>query len=317
MHFSYYVMPIVANYEYTEIIGNGAFGTIYKGKNRRTNAQVVIKMEPLDVEFSSIKHESTILNILYSKHCRNIPPTYWYGTVDSPPRRILVMPFYKESLEDISFTQRGLSSSSLINNSSNTKSTTILRSFREGPMQNVKIASNIMRSAISILDNIHSKYVVHRDIKPANFMIHNEELILIDFGLASFYVDTEERHIQPANPKKRHIVGTSKYVSWNVHRGEEYSRRDDLMSMVYVGLFLLYGNKLWSGEVDNTDVLMEKSDILHPVNRFYESHKTVQNILKKTEEWSELMKFSENVYRLSFQERPSYKEYIELFLKTI
>lgn len=279
-------MPIIANYEYAEIIGQGAFGTIYKGKNRRTDDPVVIKMEPLSVEFSSIKHESNILNILYSKHCRNIPPTYWYGTVESPPRRVLVMPFYEESLDN----------------------------HHTG---NSKMASNIMRSAITILDHIHSKYVVHRDIKPANFMIHNNELVLIDFGLASFYVDSEEHHLPPANPKKQHIIGTPKYASWNVHRGEEYSRRDDLMSMIYVGIFLLNGPTFWSDVANLKWSLGEKSDILNPINQWYASKKNPQNIFTITEGWSELREFAEKVYRLSFQERPSYKEYIELFAKTI
>jgi serine/threonine protein kinase len=150
-------------------------------------------------------------------------------------------------------------------------------------------------------------------------MIHNDELVLIDFGLATFYVDSEERHVPPATPKKQHIIGTPKYASWNIHRGEEYSRRDDLMSMVYVGLFLLYGSRFWSDIQNDNKIcfLVEKSDILYPINKWYESHKIPQNIFAITKEWNELMEFARNVYRLSFQERPSYKEYIELFAKTI
>jgi serine/threonine protein kinase len=275
----------IANYEYSEQIGKGAFGTIYKGHNIRTGEQVVIKTEPMDVEFSTLKHESSILNILYSKACRNIPPTYWYGIIDTQPSRALVMPFYKESLETFS-------------------------------VDNDRISSNIMRSAISILNHIHDKYVVHRDIKPANFMIHNDELVLIDFGLASFYVDSEERHIHKSNTKKRHIIGTPKYASFHVHEGEEYSRRDDLMSMVYVGLFLRYGSKLWS-DMPKFETQLEKSDILHPINQWFKLHKPLQNILELTKDWSQLHFFAEQVYKLSFQERPSYKEYIELFAKTI
>lgn len=278
----------IANYEYSDKIGQGAFGTIYKGHNIRTGEQVVIKTEPLDVAFSSIKHESTILNILYSKNCRNIPPTYWYGTIDIPPSRALVMPFYTESLDTFF-------------------------------LKNIRVASNVMRSAISILESIHSKYVVHRDIKPANFMIHNDELILIDFGLASFYVDSEERHIRQASPKKQHIIGTPKYASFHVHEGEEYSRRDDLISILYVGLFFLHGTRLWSNvpppPARNLDV--EKSDILHPMNRWFGEQKTQKNILDICQEWTALSEFAERVYKISFQERPSYREYIELFAKTI
>ena len=290
---------IFANYECCEQIGQGAFGTIYSGKNRRTGEKVVIKMEPKSIAFSSLKHESNLLNILYSKHCRNIPPTYWYGVVSDWNKRVLVMPFYEQSLQDV------LSSNRPLNRSSS--------SF-------LQIASNIMRSAISILQHVHEKYVIHRDIKPANFMVHNDELLLIDFGLASFYVDSDENHIHPANPKKTHIIGTPKYASWNIHEGEEYSRRDDLMSIIYIGLFLLHGNYLWGinhrdSECTFTEFSSElkNSDLLHPMNQWFKRQKNKENVKLMSSEWNKLQIFAENIYNLSFQERPSYKKYIELF----
>jgi len=276
----------LANYIFAEKIGQGAFGTVYKGHHMKTGKHVVIKTEHLNVAFSSIKHESNILNILYSKHCRNIPPTYWYGVDSTLNQRALVMPFYDESLENFA--------------ASNRPSCEIFDSVS---------ASNIMRSAISILSHIHDKYVVHRDIKPANFMIHKNELILIDFGLASFYVDSEERHIPPS--KKQHIIGTPKYASWNVHRGEEYSRRDDLMSVIYIGLFLLYGA---GPSAPYEPSVLDKTSILHPRNQWFMRQKNIENIRDQARQrWQELSGFAEMVYGLSFQERPSYRDYIGLF----
>jgi hypothetical protein len=123
----------------------------------------------------------------------------------------------------------------------------------------------------------------------------------------------------PSTPKKHNIIGTPKYASFHVHEGEEYSRRDDLMSMVYVGLFLCYGAGLWSNMKSQITVNYtgEKSDILHPTNQWFKSQKHPQNILNMTNGWSQLGGFAEKVYKLSFQERPSYKEYIDLFSKTI
>lgn len=313
-----FIMPRFANYEYHEKIGQGSFGTIYKGTNIKTGEQVVVKMEPFEATnkltaFSALKHESNILNILYSKNCRNIPPTYWYGTIaEPPPRRVLVMPFYEESLE---------------------------RVIGE---KDPAIASNIMRSAISILEHIHAKYVIHRDIKPANFMIHNNELILIDFGLATFYVDSDEKHILPSTEttKKQHIIGTPKYASWNIHCGEEYSRRDDLMSIVYIGLFLLYGTGLWA---DNQSFIQtDRGDpglLSHPRNQWFKTQKSRENIMnlcshsptkqisvipsgldafattdaEGIDQFVPLQIFADYIYRLSFQERPSYTTYIRLF----
>jgi serine/threonine protein kinase len=278
----------IANYEYSEIIGQGAFGLVYKGRNMKTGEPVVVKTEPQSIQFSSLKHETNILNILYSKSCRNIPPTYWYGTTSIPKHyRVLVMPFYEESLIDIQTNV------------------------------NIQTISNIMRSAITIIHHIHDNYVVHRDMKPANFMIHNNELVLIDFGLASFYVDSNGRHIPCAVPKKTSIVGTPKYVSWNVHCGEEYSRRDDLLSIVYIGLFLIYGDGLWSN-IPAFQSEYEKSCIFHPRNQWFKRQKELSYILPLIAgKWDEFAYFTEKVYGLSFQERPSYKEYIELFSKTI
>lgn len=284
-------MNRVANYEYGEKIGQGAFGTVHKGRNIRTGELVVIKMEHIEgLEFSSLKHESTMLNLVYSKSCRNIPPIYWYGTISDPDRRILVMPFYRESLVD----------------------------FVKNTRFDQTMFCRIMRSAISILNHIHDKYVVHRDIKPANWMIHNDELILIDFGLASFYVDENERHVHEANPKKRYIIGTPKYASWNIHCGEEYSRRDDLMSMVYVGIFLLNSGNLW-GEITSAKIGsdFDPALLIHPLNQWFKVQKDLSQLQKIIPlDFKEFKTFAEKVYALSFQERPSYREYIELF-KTI
>jgi serine/threonine protein kinase len=279
-------MPTFANYEYIEKIGQGSFGAIYKGRNLRTDETVVVKMEPLDLsaEFSSIKHESNILNILYSKNCRNIPPTYWYGTISAPDRRVLVMPYYEEPLQSIQ-------------------------------IKSAKMAANIMRSAISILRHIHDKYVVHRDIKPANFMIHNDELVLIDFGLATFYVDSNERHISNT-AKKENMIGTPKYASWNIHCGEEYSRRDDLMSVVYIGLFLIYGDSLWNPPPMSSSS-SDKCLLTNPLNQWFKTRKTATNLAELLKPWAELGVFARHIYVLSFQERPSYSEYIELFSQTI
>jgi len=282
----------VANYEYSEQIGQGAFGMVFKGRNVNTGEVVVVKTEPYSVKFSTLKHESTILNLLYSKSCRNVPPTYWYGINETSQHRVFVMPYYDETLE------------SLIQKSS---------------CCNQTVFQNIMRSAILILKSVHDNYVVHRDIKPANWMIRRDELILIDFGLATFYVDSTEKHIERPAQTKTHIIGSPKYASWNIHCGEEYSRRDDLISMVYVGLRCL-------GTIDSTSQINSFDDnnvsanteLTHPRNQWFKSQKALDAVLMKAASWPELAKFAEMVYALSFQERPSYKELSELFCgKTI
>jgi serine/threonine protein kinase len=234
------------------------------------------------------------MNMLYSKYCRSIPPTYWYGIVPETNERIIVMPMYQKSLEDLVKEQNHIPK---------------------------EYCSNIMKSMIRILSHIHSKYVIHRDIKPANWMINHKELMLIDFGMASFYVDSDANHLTPANSPKTHMIGTPKYASWNVHCGEEYSRRDDLMSVVYIGLFLLRGSDLWA-ESENHSVLAEartrskndKTSLSNPLNEWFKSKKELSTVLKILgNEWPELSKFANAAYSIKFDETPDYLKMEQIF----
>ena len=104
-----------------------------------------------------------------------------------------------------------------------------------------------------------------------------------------------------------------------MHCGDEYSRRDDLMSIVYIGLFFIYGKELWDTDLSELCIPNEedKSSTHSPKNIWFKSQKTLENIMKMASCWKELAEFAENIYSVSFQERPSYKQYIELFTKTI
>ena len=86
---------IVNKYLLLNIIGNGKFGTIYKGKNIRNNEYVAIKTEFPE---QTLKHETKMLNYLYSNNCRDIPPVYWYGVFKA--QNCLIIPLYDQSLED-------------------------------------------------------------------------------------------------------------------------------------------------------------------------------------------------------------------------
>mmetsp|Transcript_6139 Transcript_6139/g.8248 ORF Transcript_6139/g.8248 Transcript_6139/m.8248 type:complete len:152 (+) Transcript_6139:263-718(+) len=90
------------------------------------------------------------------------------------------------------------------------------------------------------LEYLHSKNFVHRDMKPENILIGQGKkattFYLIDFGLAKRYLCPKTGTHIPFKENKG-IIGTTKYLSLNGHKGNEHSRRDDLESL---GIILLY-----------------------------------------------------------------------------
>ena len=113
-----------------------------------------------------------------------------------------------------------------------------------------------MIEMLQIISRVHDSGVVHRDIKPENFMIclsksdkeqkenNVKTLHIIDFGLSKFY-KKGDKHVINTNDKS--MVGTMRYVSTYIHDGSVYSRRDDIISILYVSIYLLKGTLPWCG----------------------------------------------------------------------
>jgi serine/threonine protein kinase len=273
-------MRIAKKYELVGLLGKGKFGAVYQGKNVKTGELVAIKLEKMD-QVRVLKHETAILNYLYSKSCRNIPLVHMYGIIDS--YAYLAMPLYEETFD------------TFVQSSPNIRNT----------------LSTCMSSAIRILGNVHKQGVVHRDIKPDNWMIHETKLILIDFGLATFYIDDAGRHIPFS--QKRHIVGTPKYASIRVHEGAEYSRRDDLISLAYIGLSIaVYPCRdLWG-----LSFIESSLDISSPGNSNLVQAKQLSQLLPRIQlEFPGLAKYFEKVYSLDFDEKPDYDQLSDIFSK--
>ena len=98
------------------------------------------------------------------------------------------------------------------------------------------------------LEWIHSKNLIYRDIKPENFMIGINDpnvIYVIDFGLCKKYRSSKTgKHILPKLSKK--FNGNIIFSSSNAIKGKEISRRDDIISLGYMLIFLLKRNLPWN-----------------------------------------------------------------------
>jgi len=277
---------LIANkYIISELLGSGCFSSVYKGKHNKTDANVAIKFETFDTENRLLQHEVTILKYLYENGVRNIPAVYWYGKYNS--NTCLVMSLYDCSLYSYILNKNIITVSSI---------------------------HSIIYQLIVIFESIHKNYIIHRDIKPQNIMIKNGILYIIDFGFSVFYIDSDRTHIEDICTQN--IIGSPKYVSYNIHCGSIPSRRDDLISIGYIFYFMCNKDLPWDNIIIDTTVIEEYDDthILNSKNIMRQKLKEKEYILNKSNTIStKLYNYLKYVYNLEYSETPNYTSINELF----
>jgi casein kinase I family protein HRR25 len=255
---------IIANkYKIIEKLNNGEFGTIFKAENIRTKEKVAIKMESISLEkgINMLKRETQIYQ--YLGKGQGIPQVKWFGTTDE--YNYMVLPLFGDSLASKTFS--------------------LIDSFSIG------------KKIVKILSFIHGKGLIHRDIKPDNFVFSQDQIdiYIIDFGLCRKFIDNSNEHIEMKSGKT--IIGTPNFVSVNVHNGIEPSRRDDLISVAYIILYLINGGLPWLG--------------LERGREMKEMKMQKQCILQWSKTPLDLMAYIEYCENLKFDETPDYEYLIK------
>lgn len=188
----------VGKYTLIKPLGQGRFGNVYIAQEKYDKTYCALKLEDMDSEFNTIQHEAFILHKLLKNKVSDIPSLYWYSTDD--PWRFLTTTLYQgDCLQTMYDTITW------------------------------EDVTHWFESAVNIVQSIHKAEIVHRDIKPKHFIQEsNKSWKLIDFGLAGL-LDTG-LDVQPGQT----IFGTPKYMSIWIHQGYTPTRRDDMMSLVYI-----------------------------------------------------------------------------------
>ena len=168
--------------------------------------------------------------------------------------------------------------------------------------------------AFQLLDRlewIHSKDLVYRDLKPENCLIGINDpnvIYIIDFGLCKKYRSTKTgKHILPKMTGK--FNGNIKYSSPNVIKGKEASRRDDLISLGYMLIYLFKGKLPWDHIFKNINAQNYFELVyLKDTNGF---GKLFTNLP------SEMVEFIKYTRNLKFEQEPNYSYLRSLFNKII
>ena len=258
----------------------GAFGIIYQGTYQKTGEPVAIKLDLSRP--STLKHETRILQYLFMEGVKKIPHIYWFGVHEDNP--CVVMTLFECSLYD----------------------------YRQKNIIDSRYLSKMAWLLLDIFENIQKHGVIHRDVKPHNFMIKGGELYLIDFGLATFYWNDQGEHCPDTGTTT--MIGSPFFASLRIHEGHRYSRRDDLISLGYVLLYLTGFSWDLSSipKRDSSQIECSPMDLEYPMNRHLREQK--ENL--KSFSNPSIKYYFEYVYGLTYEESPKYGPMKQLFFST-
>jgi len=272
-----YIQNTLDDYKLINRIGVGTYGEVWQAYHIQNKSIVAIKVER-NSSVNTLRFESTLLRHLKQLSC--VPDVKYIGHTSR----------YTYMAMELLGTSVDVYCSSLP---------------EECQFQEIKWIGLHM---LECLREIHVRGIVHRDIKPDNFLLtrDNKSLKLIDFGLAKQYIDPRGRH-KPYMTQSR-LIGTLRYISTHVHEGIEPSRRDDLISMVYVIIYILKKTLPWQGM--NSIGKYSKTQIT------YEQKKTTDNCVICHGLSTKIVDMLEYVYTLGYYDKPDY-DYLAFLIKTM
>eukprot|EP01114_Cavostelium_apophysatum_P016121 TRINITY_DN4535_c0_g1_i1.p1 TRINITY_DN4535_c0_g1~~TRINITY_DN4535_c0_g1_i1.p1 ORF type:complete len:719 (+),score=188.75 TRINITY_DN4535_c0_g1_i1:331-2487(+) len=200
-------------YEIGDLLGMGASGSVYKGKDIQTGKGVAIKQISLaKLKKKQIAEMMSELELLQSFDHRNIVKIL--GFVKSPKDLAFILEFME--------------------NGSLTKTLKQLGSFPEF------MVASYMRQILNGMVYLHERSIIHRDIKGDNMLISSDGRVCLgDFGLAKkIDVDSPDEDVD--------VVGTPYWLAPEVILMSAQTTASDIWSLGCTIIELLTGNPPYS-----------------------------------------------------------------------
>lgn len=203
--------------ELIEVVGRGAFGTVYKAQDTELGRTVAVKALYRNVQ--ATPHPGDWRKDLVAAQLDHPAIVRVYDTGLVEGIRYLVSEFIPGQ--------------------------TLSWRMRENRLTFAESAGLVAEIA-GALEHAHANRIVHRDVKPSNILLKNDKLepLLTDFGLALW--DTEEASLT----EDGRIVGTLAYMSPEQARGQgRVDGRSDVYSLGVILYELLTGERPFVGNV--------------------------------------------------------------------
>jgi serine/threonine protein kinase len=214
---------IAGRYLIEKKLGAGAFGTVYKAKDKELGRMVAIKT----IRLEGLAASTASLEDLLKRFRQE-------AQVAARLRHPNIVMLY-----DIG-TSEGLSYISM----EFVDGVGLDRVIAKSGKMAVERAAAIGAQVADALAAAHKHGIVHRDIKPANIMIEpGDQVKVADFGIAKL-TDSTAEHLTATGS----LLGTPSYMSPEQARGGKIDGRSDLFSVGCILYEMLAGQKAFRGD---------------------------------------------------------------------
>ena len=212
----------LGRYELTRVLGKGAMGLVYEGRDPNLDRRVAIKtirVENLSEE-AAAEYEVRFRTEAHSAARLQHPNIVSvYDSDRDGDIAYMVMEFIEG--EDLK------------------------HHLDQGTLYTLEQTIGVMHDLLAALEYAHGQSIVHRDIKPANLLIEKSGRVkLTDFGVARIQDSGEATRTQGT------MVGTLKYMSPEQVQGRPVDARADIFAAGIVLYQLLTGKRPFDGPTD-------------------------------------------------------------------
>ncbi len=212
----------LGRYELIRVLGKGAMGLVYEGRDPNLDRRVAIKTIKVD---NLSAEEAAEYEVRFRTEARSA------ARLQHPH---IVSVYDSDRDGDIAFLVMEFIAGD-----------DLKHHLDKGERYSLAQTLTIMRDLLSALDYAHRQSIVHRDIKPANLLIEpGGRVKLTDFGVARIQDAGETTRTQGS------IVGTLKYMSPEQVQGQPIDARADLFAAGIVLYQLLTGKRPFDGDTD-------------------------------------------------------------------